>query len=67
VGGDLLEMPWWRGGKKRLAARILAGGDFEGAVKPLMLAGAPTCLFDIRSIWDPKDTDSLYMHRGTSI
>jgi hypothetical protein len=37
VGGDLLEMPWWRGAaKKRLAARILAGGDFEGAVKPLI-------------------------------
>lgn len=31
-----------------------------------MLAGAPTCLFDIRSIWAPKDTDSLYIHRGIS-
>jgi hypothetical protein len=28
-----------RWAKKRLAARILAGGDFEGAVKPLTLCG----------------------------
>jgi len=25
-----------RWGRKRFAARILAGGDFEGAVKPLI-------------------------------